>query len=29
MSENNLSSNIDKAGENYWSDLWERTSLPE
>ncbi len=29
MSENILSTNADKAGENYWSEVWERTSLPE
>ncbi len=29
MSDKVESSNIDKAGENYWSEVWERTSLPE
>jgi 2-polyprenyl-3-methyl-5-hydroxy-6-metoxy-1,4-benzoquinol methylase len=29
MSENILSSNVDKAGENYWSEVWERSTLPD
>ena len=23
-----MSANIDKAGENYWTEVWERTTLP-
>ena len=28
MSKNTMSANIDKAGENYWTEVWERTTLP-
>lgn len=28
MSKNTMSANLDKAGENYWSEVWERTTLP-
>ncbi len=28
MSNNSMSANLDKAGENYWSEVWERTTLP-